>query len=67
MARTVAARTLLAIVPCVIGPGCGRPGYGYDEAVLSIPLVAVIKGPDNPFFATLRDGLVATARAITYR
>jgi ABC-type sugar transport system substrate-binding protein len=39
----------------------------HDEAVLSIPLVAVIKGPDNPFVATMRDGLVAAARAITYR
>jgi ABC-type sugar transport system substrate-binding protein len=41
--------------------GCGDDGRS-DVEVRSVRLAAVIKGLDNPFFVTLRDGLVATAR-----
>jgi ribose transport system substrate-binding protein len=42
--------------------GCGDNGKGSDVDLEGVRLGAVIKGLDNPFFVTMRDGLVATAR-----
>jgi ribose transport system substrate-binding protein len=42
--------------------GCGDNGKGSDTNLQGVRLGAVIKGLDNPFFVTMRDGLVATAR-----
>jgi ABC-type sugar transport system substrate-binding protein len=41
--------------------GCGG-GASPDPSGRNARLAAVIKGLDNPFFVTMRDGLVATAR-----
>lgn len=43
--------------------GCGGGGEPSDTSVRGVRLAAVIKGLDNPFFVTMRDGLVAAARA----
>jgi ribose transport system substrate-binding protein len=60
MSRGVAATGLLLVVACACMAGCGG-----DERAASTqpigPVVAVIKGLDNPFFTTMRDGLVATS------
>jgi ABC-type sugar transport system substrate-binding protein len=40
---------------------CGGSGDGSVPSTRSATIAAVIKGLDNPFFATMRDGLVATA------
>jgi ribose transport system substrate-binding protein len=54
------AATLVLVAVCGATAGCGK-----DHSVVSKPptpsVVAVIKGLDNPFFASMRDGLVATA------
>jgi ABC-type sugar transport system substrate-binding protein len=42
--------------------GCGGSHSGSDTSLRGVRLAAVIKGLDNPFFVTMRDGLVATAR-----
>jgi ABC-type sugar transport system substrate-binding protein len=48
-------------VLAAIAVGCGDGGRsGQREGDAAV--VAVIKGIENPFFATMRDGLVATAR-----
>lgn len=41
--------------------GCGGAEPS-DEDLRGVRLAAVIKGLDNPFFVTMRDGLVVTAR-----
>jgi ABC-type sugar transport system substrate-binding protein len=55
------AATLVLVALCGAAAGCG----GKDHSVVSKPptpsIVAVIKGLDNPFFASMRDGLVSTA------
>jgi ABC-type sugar transport system substrate-binding protein len=52
--------TLLLFAVCGAATGCGsRPSTVSKQPTASI--VAVIKGLDNPFFASMRDGLVATA------
>jgi ABC-type sugar transport system substrate-binding protein len=57
MTRRAASACLLAVL--VLGCG-GNHGSGSSSRPAS--LASVIKGLDNPFFATMRDGLVATAR-----
>jgi ABC-type sugar transport system substrate-binding protein len=42
--------------------GCGDKQEAANQSAGSDQLAAVIKGLDNPFFQTMRDGLVATAR-----
>lgn len=42
--------------------GCGSGGDGSDRDDRNGTVAAVIKGVENPFFATMRDGIVATAR-----
>jgi ABC-type sugar transport system substrate-binding protein len=57
MTRRAAPACLLAVLVL----GCGgdhRSGSSSRHASLA----SVIKGVDNPFFATMRDGLIATAR-----
>jgi ABC-type sugar transport system substrate-binding protein len=43
--------------------GCAKGPYGAGRAAPDGTLAVVIKGLDNPFFATMRDGVMATARA----
>jgi ABC-type sugar transport system substrate-binding protein len=45
-----------------LGLGCGGGSDRSDVDLRGVRLAAVIKGLDNPFFVTMRDGLVATAR-----
>jgi ABC-type sugar transport system substrate-binding protein len=45
-------------VLAAIAVGCGESGRDDRDAAIA----AVIKGVENPFFATMRDGLVAAAR-----
>jgi len=42
--------------------GCGGEHERSDLDLRGVRLAAVIKGLDNPFFVTMRDGLIATAR-----
>jgi ABC-type sugar transport system substrate-binding protein len=42
--------------------GCGGQDKRSHVDLRGVRLAAVIKGMDNPFFVTMRDGLVATAR-----
>jgi ABC-type sugar transport system substrate-binding protein len=42
--------------------GCGGDEEPSDADLRSVRLAAVIKALDNPFFVTMREGLVATAR-----
>jgi ABC-type sugar transport system substrate-binding protein len=58
------ARSLLfaAGLLAALAAGCGDNGKPSDSGLQGVRLGAVIKGLDNPFFVTMRDGLVATAR-----
>ncbi len=58
--------TALALL--VSSVACGASACGGERAAepvvaRSVPIAAVIKGLDNPFFGTMRDGLVASARS----
>jgi ABC-type sugar transport system substrate-binding protein len=53
---------LLAGLIAAVIPGCGGDDERSDVDLEGVRLAAVIKGLDNPFFVTMRDGLVATAR-----
>jgi ABC-type sugar transport system substrate-binding protein len=57
MTRRAAAACLLAVL--VVGCGDSKSSGGSSRRA---SVASVIKGLDNPFFATMRDGLVATAR-----
>src|SRR4051794_17864836 len=59
MGPVAAARVLALLVACTIVTGCG--GGSSVAKRQSTSIVAVIKGLDNPFFATMRKGLVAAA------
>jgi ABC-type sugar transport system substrate-binding protein len=52
----------VAGVLAAVALGCGGDDRASDVPVRNVPLAAVIKGLDNPFFVTMRDGLVTTAR-----
>jgi ABC-type sugar transport system substrate-binding protein len=54
----------LTTVVAVFALGCGGDDRRDDP---DRSVAAVIKGLDNPFFATMRDGLVATARRLDTR
>src|SRR5215218_4076268 len=53
---------LLVGLLAVFALGCGGGDERSDVDTRDVRLAAVIKGLDNPFFVTMRDGLVATAR-----
>ena len=53
---------LFGILLVALVSGCGGDEESSPEDTRNIRLAAVIKGLDNPFFRTMRDGLVATAR-----
>jgi ABC-type sugar transport system substrate-binding protein len=50
----------LAALMAAVVAGCGGDGDGKGDR--DVRLAAVIKGVENPFFATMRDGMLATAR-----
>jgi ABC-type sugar transport system substrate-binding protein len=54
-------RAALAGLLVAFAVSCGRSHDGSVPTIRSATIAAVIKGLDNPFFATMRDGLVATA------
>jgi ABC-type sugar transport system substrate-binding protein len=53
---------LLAASAVLLPVGCGGGDEGSSQAVGNVRVAAVIKALDNPFFVTMRNGLVATAR-----
>jgi ABC-type sugar transport system substrate-binding protein len=55
-------RRLIAGLLAISALGCGAGGVGPEPNGRSARVAAVIKGLDNPFFVTMRDGLVAGAR-----
>jgi ABC-type sugar transport system substrate-binding protein len=55
------SRRLIVGLIAMSAVGCGTGG-GSSSHSRSAGLAAVIKGLDNPFFVTMRDGLVAAAR-----
>src|SRR3954469_4549882 len=62
MTRRAGRLVLLAgLLPAVV-LGCGGDHGPSDADLRGVRLAAVIKGLDNPFFVTMRDGLVAAAR-----
>jgi ABC-type sugar transport system substrate-binding protein len=52
----------LAVLVAGLALGCGGDGESSRPEARNVRLAAVIKGLDNPFFVTMRGGLVATAR-----
>jgi ABC-type sugar transport system substrate-binding protein len=61
MKRSAVSRLLLGFLLAVSVAGCGGDDKA-PSAPRSSNIAAVIKGLDNPFFGTMRDGLLATAR-----
>jgi ABC-type sugar transport system substrate-binding protein len=53
---------VVASLLAVFGLGCGDQGGGSATDPRGASLAAAIKALDNPFFVTMRNGLVATAR-----
>src|SRR5919198_4200212 len=62
MTRRAGFLALLAGLLAALPLGCGDGDKRSDAQLRGVRLAAVIKGLDNPFFVTMRDGLVATAR-----
>jgi ABC-type sugar transport system substrate-binding protein len=62
MIRFAGRLALLAGVLAAFVAGCGGRDERSDVDLRGVRLAAVIKGLDNPFFVTMRTGLVATAR-----
>jgi ABC-type sugar transport system substrate-binding protein len=62
MTRRAVRVALLAGLLATLVVGCGSSGKNSQTDVRGVRLGAVIKGLDNPFFVTMREGLVATAR-----
>ena len=62
MTRRAGRLALLAGLLAAVVLGCGGEHERSDVDLRGVRLAAVIKGLDNPFFVTMRDGLVATAR-----
>lgn len=62
MTRRASRLALLAGLLAALVLGCGGGDDRSDADLRGVRLAAVIKGLDNPFFVTMRDGLVATAR-----
>lgn len=64
MRRRATALAVLFVGPAGVASGCGGGDAPPPRTVANNgSLAAVIKGLDNPFFGTMRDGLVATARS----
>lgn len=53
---------LAGFVVALVAAGCGDDGKARDQRTGPARVAAVIKGLENPFFQTMREGLVATAR-----
>src|SRR5687768_1640590 len=53
---------LLVGVVALFALGCGSDDERSPQPTSDVRLAAVIKALDNPFFVTMRDGLVGTAR-----
>jgi ABC-type sugar transport system substrate-binding protein len=62
MIRRAGLFALLAGSLAVLALGCGDGDDSSRRDIRNVRLAAVIKGLDNPYFVTMRDGLVATAR-----
>jgi ABC-type sugar transport system substrate-binding protein len=62
MTRRTGRPGLLVCFLAAVILGCGGDNERDDVDLRGVRLAAVIKGLDNPFFVTMRDGLVATAR-----
>jgi ABC-type sugar transport system substrate-binding protein len=62
MTRSAARPALLAGLLAAVVVGCGGGHERSDVDLRGVRLAAVIKGLDNPFFVSMRDGVVATAR-----
>src|SRR5919108_5995306 len=62
MTRRAGFLALLAGLLAALPLGCGDGDKRSDAQLRGVRLAAVIKGLDNPFFVTMRDGLVATAQ-----
>jgi ribose transport system substrate-binding protein len=62
MTRRTALLAVLAGLLAAFPLGCGDGDTRSDAQLRGVRLAAVIKGLDNPFFVTMRDGLVAAAR-----
>ena len=62
MPRSAGCLAVLAGLLASFAVGCGGGEKRSEVDVRGVRLGAVIKGLDNPFFVTMRDGLVATAR-----
>jgi ribose transport system substrate-binding protein len=61
--RAIALPSVLLCTLAVV-PGCGNSGAGTTPNPSNASVAAVIKGLDNPFFGTMREGLTdAAARA----
>jgi ABC-type sugar transport system substrate-binding protein len=67
MTRRAGWLALLAGLLAAVVLGCGGGHERSDVDLRGVRLGAVIKGLDNPFFVTMRDGLVATARRANAR
>jgi ABC-type sugar transport system substrate-binding protein len=59
---TRGALLLGLVAATAVAAGCGGNGAGSAAPVSRAQVAAVIKSVDNPFFATVRDGIVGTAR-----
>ncbi len=62
MTRRRGRLVLTAGLLAVLMPGCGGDDDPSEADLRGVRLAAVIKALDNPFFVTMREGLVATAR-----
>ncbi|HTE60172.1 MAG TPA: substrate-binding domain-containing protein [Solirubrobacteraceae bacterium] len=62
MTRGAGRLALVAGVLAAFANGCGGGEERSHLNTRNVRLVAVVKGLDNPFFVTMRDGLVASAR-----
>ena len=62
MNRAVGGLALLAASLAGLAGGCGAGADRSDPGLRDVRLAAVIKALDNPYFATMRSGLVVAAR-----
>ena len=62
MIRRPVRAVLIAGLLAALMAGCGGNDDPSGADLRGVRLAAVIKALDNPFFVTMREGLVATAR-----
>ena len=62
MTRRRGRFVLTAGLLAALMPGCGGDDEPSEADLRGVRMAAVIKALDNPFFVTMREGLVATAR-----